>query len=107
MVKPKLTSVDGKCSKYSIYTSIIGLLCAENNRIPKNSFQEPLLEEESSIGANKVLCIQGEMLEAQVEWTRLEPDYQRLYQVDSSSHFNALTLRCFECGCIVDLIASC
>ena len=46
------------------------------------------------------------MLEAQVEWTRLEPDYQRLYQVDSSSHFNALTLRCFECGCIVDLIAS-
>ena len=54
MVKPKLTSVDSKCSKYSIYITIIGLLCAENNHIPKNSFQEPLLEEESSIGVNKV-----------------------------------------------------
>ena len=80
---------------------------AENDHIPKNTFQEPLLEEESSIGTNKVLCMQGEMLEAQVEWTRLEPDYQRLYhQVDSSSHFDALISRCFECGCIVDLIAS-
>ena len=46
------------------------------------------------------------MLEAQVEWTRLEPDYQRLYQVDSSSHFNVPTSKCFECGCMVDLIAS-
>ena len=80
---------------------------AENDHIiPKNSFQEPLLEEESSIGANKVLCVQGEMLEAQVEWTRLEPYYQRLYQVDSSSHFNVPTSKCFECGCMVDLIAS-
>ena len=78
----------------------------ENDCIPKNSLQEPLLEEESSIGANKILCMQGEMLEAQVEWNRLEQDDQRLYQIDSSSHFNALTSRYFECGCMVDLIAS-
>jgi hypothetical protein len=80
-------------------------LYAENDRIPKNSFQEPLLVEETSIGVNKVLCMQGEVLEAQVEWTKLKPDYQTLYQVDSSSQFNVLTSRCFECGCIVDLIA--
>ena len=79
---------------------------AENDHIPKNTFRKPRLEEESSIGANKVLCMQGEMLEAQVEWTRLEPNYRRLYQSDSSSHFDALTSRCFECGCIINLIAS-
>ena len=50
--------------------------------------------------------MQGEVLGAQVEWARLEPDSQRLYQVDSSSNFNAPTSRCFECACMVDLIAS-
>ena len=78
----------------------------DNDRIPQSTFKEPLLIEEAVIGANKLLCVQGEVLEAQVEWTRLEPDYRRLYQVDSSSHFNVLTSRCFECACMADLIAS-
>ena len=63
--------------------------------------------EEAAIGANKVLCIQGELLEAQVQCTRLEPDYQELYQINSSNtYFSMLTSRCFECSCIVDLLAS-
>ena len=101
--KPKQTSGD---SILKIYNIILGLLYAENDCIPKNTFQEPFFFQKSSIGANKILCMQGEMLEAQVEWTRLEPNYRSLYQIDSSSHFDALTSRCFECGCIVDLIAS-
>ena len=71
-----------------------------------DTFQKPLLIEDATIGANKVLCLQGEVLEAQVEWTRLEPDHQRLFQVDYDTHFNMLTSRCFECGCMVDLLAS-
>lgn len=77
-----------------------------NDQIPKSSFQEPLIIEEAAIGANKVLCMQGEVLEAQVEWIRLESDYQDLHQVNSNAYFSMLTSRCFECSCMVDLLAS-
>ena len=58
------------------------------------------------IGTNKVLCIQGEVLKARVEWTKVEPTYQSFYQVDSDAHISTLTSRCFECECMIDLITS-
>ena len=80
----------------------------DNHQIPKSTFQEPLLREEAVIGTNKVLCMQGEVLKARVEWTKLEPTYQSFYQVDSDAHIDisALTSRCFECDRMIDLIAS-
>ena len=58
------------------------------------------------IGTNKVLCIQGEVLKARVEWTKVEPTYQSFYQVDSDVHISTLTSRCFKCVCMIDLITS-
>ena len=82
----------------------------DNDYISKSTLQEPLLREEAVIGANKVLCMQGEVVKAQVEWTKLEPTYQSFYQVDSDhdAHIDisTLTSRCFECDCMIDLIAS-
>ena len=87
--------------------SITGLYYDTSPRIREKTFQKPMRTEEAIIGANKVLCTQGEVLTAQVRWTKANSshDEHSLIQDITESPMNELWSTCFECDCMIDLIS--
>ena len=67
-----------------------------------------MLREEAAMGANKLLCMQGEVLTAQVQWTKqLQQPTDGHVCLDSVilESINLATT-CFECKCMADWITT-
>ena len=63
------------------------------------------MNEEATVGVNKVLCLHGEVLSAQVEWSGGSVKDSQILSIDNSdTPIDELTSSCFECECMIDLI---